>query len=420
MSTSDFCSNVGLLARSTSSVCLHSAFLRLVRPIVVVRKGWSAVAAPDGWYEVIRGPRPPSAQWTFQPPQGPDKVIFQEGRRGRWRSPSRRPAKARVSPDEGHEVACARVKQLQNAINALDEKDPFVASLRAEFTSRPCRRPCQAHHSIPREGTEARVGGQEELEAAQKDIRDGEARLERLQEESSQDVSPPTVTGPSTNAELERLRGFGGGTDPGQFREEVCQSCCSFRSSPGHQCRVGGSPQRARHVAGIVASVPDRQQCQKEARMHIGHFFSQLGPCEFNSREFVHFNSSGFGASTETGPFLHGGVFDPLMPFFCPGVVSCVPTAICLFCPVCRLPLPVSWGSPESQGSQGPEGGALKGGFSKSGAEGWKFRPRCPVRLGIAAALCQCSSELRSSRCSSRFGQAFRTVHDVGGARAPL
>ena len=27
------------------------------------RKGWSSVATPAGWFEVIRGPRPPSVQW---------------------------------------------------------------------------------------------------------------------------------------------------------------------------------------------------------------------------------------------------------------------------------------------------------------------------------------------------------------------
>ena len=37
------------------------------------RKGWNTVATPAGWFEVIRGPRPPSVQrpkvngnWTIQ------------------------------------------------------------------------------------------------------------------------------------------------------------------------------------------------------------------------------------------------------------------------------------------------------------------------------------------------------------------
>ena len=54
------------------------------------RKGWSSMQVPDGWLQVIRGPRPKSVQWPVQsrlptsaqspgtpPPQFP---------RGRWRS----------------------------------------------------------------------------------------------------------------------------------------------------------------------------------------------------------------------------------------------------------------------------------------------------------------------------------------------
>ena len=105
-----------------------------------------AMEVPSGWYEVIRGPRLPSVRWPqaqhLQPPYGQqserrEKVNFQEGRRGRWRNPVRHPAQdshaARAGPDEIHAAACARVKQLQNAIDALDEKDPLVASLRAEL-----------------------------------------------------------------------------------------------------------------------------------------------------------------------------------------------------------------------------------------------------------------------------------------------
>ena len=155
--------------------------------------------APSGWYEVICGPRPPFVQWTVKPPQGPE-----EGRRGRWRNPSRRPAevshRARVSPDEAHEIACARVKQLQNAINALDEKDPFVASMRAELQ--------KARSKARLVSVEDRIKPTTAFLEREEDIRDGEARRERLREEFAQDVSPPTVTGTSTNAELERLRGL--------------------------------------------------------------------------------------------------------------------------------------------------------------------------------------------------------------------
>ena len=82
-------------------------------------------------------------------------------------SPTEDSHAARAGPDEAHAAACARVKQLQNAIDALDEKDPLVASLRAELqkarSSTCClgRRPQQVHHGVSRTGTEARIGGKE-------------------------------------------------------------------------------------------------------------------------------------------------------------------------------------------------------------------------------------------------------------------
>ena len=29
------------------------------------RRGWSAISTPSGWFEVIRGPRPPAVQWPL-------------------------------------------------------------------------------------------------------------------------------------------------------------------------------------------------------------------------------------------------------------------------------------------------------------------------------------------------------------------
>ena len=37
----------------------------------MVRKGWSAIATPSRWYNVVRGPRPPSVQWPRHQQWGP-------------------------------------------------------------------------------------------------------------------------------------------------------------------------------------------------------------------------------------------------------------------------------------------------------------------------------------------------------------
>ena len=192
---------------------------------------------------MIRGPRPPSAQWTFQPPDPTRSVtkknvddvgaIFHVAQR-------MFPTEFVSVPDEVHGIACARVKQLQNAINALDEEDPSVASLRAELRNArskarlvPVENRIKSTTAFLERAPKRESVARKELEVAQEDIRDGEARPERLQEEAAQDVNPPAVTGSSTNAELERLRGLVWRIDPGQFREEVCRS---FRNRRGHDC----------------------------------------------------------------------------------------------------------------------------------------------------------------------------------------
>ena len=118
-------------------------------------------------------------------------------------------------PDEAHAAACARVKQLQNAIDALDEKDPLVASPRAELQKVrskarvvPVEDRIQSTTAFLERARKRESVARKELEVAQEDVRDGEARLERLRAEAAQDVCPPTVVESSVNAELERLRGL--------------------------------------------------------------------------------------------------------------------------------------------------------------------------------------------------------------------
>ena len=86
---------------------------------IMLRKGWSSVQVPDGWLQVIRGPRPKSVQWPVQsrlptsaqspgtpPPPFP---------RGRWRSgdpPNRREQNS--------------VTAIERALAALEPEDVSV------------------------------------------------------------------------------------------------------------------------------------------------------------------------------------------------------------------------------------------------------------------------------------------------------
>ena len=59
-----FCSNGALLLRVTEGSFSGCSFLRPSEPWPLMpRKGWSTLEVPDGWLQVIRGPRPPAVRW---------------------------------------------------------------------------------------------------------------------------------------------------------------------------------------------------------------------------------------------------------------------------------------------------------------------------------------------------------------------
>ena len=85
---------------------------------------------PAEWYEVIRGPHPPSITWPLAQPK---QVV---PRRGRWRgartvADSKGATVPSVPPDIAREGARNRVSQLQTAIAAFGSYDgPEVTMLR--------------------------------------------------------------------------------------------------------------------------------------------------------------------------------------------------------------------------------------------------------------------------------------------------
>ena len=101
------------------------------------RRGWQAIEVPSGWYEVIRGPRPPSQKWpraspthsaqSGQPLAGsspPSRPVV--GRWGHRRGVGRvgqsgQPERARSSPEVAISAARQRVVQLEAALAALWE-----------------------------------------------------------------------------------------------------------------------------------------------------------------------------------------------------------------------------------------------------------------------------------------------------------
>ena len=119
------------------------------------RRGWSSIPTPSGWYEVIRGPRPPSVQWphvskgkgqgngkkispvvsTPQKSQGQSKVARLEAALkalGQEQSPSKTSLEEAlkmakedvpkpVHPQQRCAEASARVERLEAALKVLGE-----------------------------------------------------------------------------------------------------------------------------------------------------------------------------------------------------------------------------------------------------------------------------------------------------------
>ena len=90
------------------------------------RRGWQAIEVPHGWFNVIRGPRPPSVRWPqAQSSHQPEKVVRSvpvaapakggdRSNQGRWRQ-----GRPKISPDVALENDRKRVAGLEAAITAM-------------------------------------------------------------------------------------------------------------------------------------------------------------------------------------------------------------------------------------------------------------------------------------------------------------
>ena len=120
----------------------------------MVRRGWRSVATPSGWYEVIRGPRPPSVQWPLAPKgkgRGKEKPVLVP------RAPQKVPQKAQQQ---------SKVGRLEAALHALGQEQSSVrASLEEALKSAKAEVPKFVHPQQRVAEASARV---ERLEAALK------------------------------------------------------------------------------------------------------------------------------------------------------------------------------------------------------------------------------------------------------------
>ena len=229
---SPFCSNLCCLCAGGGSqwLCLREIFCVLVSR-TMVRKGWTVMEVPNGWLQVLRGPRPPAARWpkaekkssqdSLQqraPPSGVRPTPASSGgRTGRWRAGQEQ----RASPDAVRQEARERVVKLQRALEVLGETSgPEVDGLRSALEK---ARKLSSEPAVEVQITEckgfivraekrvAELDAQRAREVAA--LEEGRVRLQRLEAEAAckvQDGAQSTQAPgapPDLAAEVEQLRG---------------------------------------------------------------------------------------------------------------------------------------------------------------------------------------------------------------------
>ena len=92
-------------------------FLLLV--LLMVRKGWTKIEVPEGWQQIIRGPRPSSVQWP--------RAVRHPQKQG-----TRNPVKDSVPAVKSKVVKDTKVARLKTAISALGDQESTAKAPRME------------------------------------------------------------------------------------------------------------------------------------------------------------------------------------------------------------------------------------------------------------------------------------------------
>ena len=122
-------------------------------------KGWSQVEMPNGWVQLIRGPRPKSVQWPRATKEGKPKQVIPQRQ---LRTPT---ASSRPSPEEVAEQARKRVGQFASRHACIGSIRPSTSSSRrGSQEGKRARHPSKSrgaspvHRAIP-DPCEEEVGG---------------------------------------------------------------------------------------------------------------------------------------------------------------------------------------------------------------------------------------------------------------------
>ena len=174
------------------------------------RKGWTAVPVPDGWLQVIRGPRPPAAKWPKTRPNPPSGWSTQSERRAQPvpscdRGPghcfvecsrssdeagSRYGCNWRVRPSISRSAGCLEDGQAQAQVKPVQDRIG-----RTEFFLQRARKRVAAARQEVEKAKEVVVNAEGKLALEEEEVRKAEARLLVPQQEASHMPAnpPPTV-----------------------------------------------------------------------------------------------------------------------------------------------------------------------------------------------------------------------------------
>ena len=178
------------------------------------RRGWQAIEVPQGWFNVIRGPRPPSVRWPqAQSSHRPVKVVrnasvtpaqVSVGRPRVQHDPVRKSGPV-PTPEEVIQRARRRATQLESAMQLLDAGDPALVPLqealkraKAQASAPPLvDRVSASEMYVARKKKRLEEAEQEILEAIKRrdvlkaEVVAGEERLAGLKAEVAREASGP-------------------------------------------------------------------------------------------------------------------------------------------------------------------------------------------------------------------------------------
>ena len=178
----------------------------------MVRKGWSAFPTPSGWYNVVRGPRPPSVQWPRRQPWGPQ-----------WSHPLPWPSVTKVKESRSEATLCRGIPTKCRRRHGLGSNDWRAVAVLGEGDSAEIRGLQAALKEARRAAQDCPLAAQveewlqhlqDEQVKEQLQLDTALARMARFRATTGPTVGPtgadPTLTQPGKIpelvAELDRLR----------------------------------------------------------------------------------------------------------------------------------------------------------------------------------------------------------------------